>query len=351
METVDIAIVGAGQAGLAAAHATRRAGLRPVVLEASDSAGGSWPHYYDSLRLFTPARFCALPGRPFPGDGDRYPVRDEVADYLSNYAKALDVDLRYGHRVTAATPEREGGFTVAADTGTELRAARVIAASGAFGRPHRPALPGLDGFTGRVLHSAEYRAPDDFAGQRIIVVGGKNSAVQIAVELARVATVTLASLRPLQWIKPVLLGRDIHWWFVRSGIDSSRLAGRALRRIGEAVNDGGGYSAAFAEGLLDRRPMFARLDGDTAEWSDGAREHVDTVLLATGYRPELGYLHGTGALDLSGTPLHREGVSTAVPGLGYVGLEFQRAFRSATLRGVGPDAWHVVGRLLRRAEG
>ena len=97
--TASMIVVGAGQSGLAAAHAALRAGLRPVVLEASDRAAGAWPRYYDSLTLFSPARYSALPGRPFPGDPERYPTRDEVARYLSDYAAALDADIRLGHRV------------------------------------------------------------------------------------------------------------------------------------------------------------------------------------------------------------------------------------------------------------
>jgi putative flavoprotein involved in K+ transport len=105
------------------------------------------------------------------------------------------------------------------------------------------------------------------------------------------------------------------------------------------------YRAALAAGAYDRRPMFARLAGDGVVWADGVVEPVDVVLLATGYRPSLGYLAGTGALGPDGAPLHRSGESRTLPGLAYVGLEFQRSFRSATVRGVGADARRVVERL------
>ena len=109
----DAIVIGAGQSGLAAAHALRQAGLAPVVLEAGPEPVGSWPHYYDSLTLFSPARYSSLPGLSFPGDPDRYPHRDEVADYLRRYATHLEVDIRTGTRVDTitATP---GGYRVQA---------------------------------------------------------------------------------------------------------------------------------------------------------------------------------------------------------------------------------------------
>ncbi|MFI6578873.1 flavin-containing monooxygenase [Nocardiopsis sp. NPDC050513] len=345
MEHVPLVIVGAGQAGLAAAHAANRRRVRPLVLEAADRPGGSWPHYYDSLTLFSPARFAALPGRPMPGDGNRYPSRDDVAAYLSDYASRLDADLRCGHRVTGVGTE-DGAFTLTTADGSRVRTDAVVAATGSFGRPHRPDLPGLTEFGGAVPHSAEYRAPEAFAGQRVVVVGGGNSGVQIATELARVARVSLATRSPVAWVPQRPLGRDVHWWATRSGLDTAPL-GHLWRGRATPVLDDGRHQSAFATGNPDQRAMFARLHATGVEWSDGTTEEVDTVLLATGYRPDLGFLHGTGALDGDGRPRHRAGVSTTVPGLGYVGLEFQRTFGSATLRGVGRDARHVLRRLLR----
>ncbi|PRX98934.1 flavin-containing monooxygenase [Allonocardiopsis opalescens] len=343
MARLPLLVIGAGQAGLATAHVAVRRGVRPLVLEAAERPGGSWPDYYDSLALFSPARFSALPGRPLPGDGDRYPLRDEVVAYLRDYAADLDADIRYGHRVKRV--EAEGGaLTVTTADGERFGAARVVAATGGFGRPHRPDLPGLADFAGTVLHTADYRTPEPFAGRRVVVVGGGNSGVQIAAELAGLARVSLATRAPVAWADQRPLGRDIHWWFIRSGLDAAPLRKPWLRGP-TLVNDDGRYRAAFASGNPDRRPMFTRLTADGVQWSDGAREHVHTVVLATGYRPALRFLEGTPALDDRGEPLHRGGVSTTVPGLGYVGLEFQRSFSSATLRGVGRDARYVLDRL------
>ncbi|RSM47532.1 FAD-dependent oxidoreductase [Actinoplanes sp. ATCC 53533] len=345
MSIADVAVIGGGQAGLATAHVARSRGLVPVVLDASAGPGGSWPHYYDSLTLFSPARFSSLPGLPFPVAPDRYPLRDEVVDYLTAYTARLDAEVRFGQRVARVT-RSTGGFTVSTTLGTVVEARVVVAASGGFGAPYRPPLPGLDGFTGTVLHAADYREPMGFAGARVVVVGGGNSAVQIAVELAEVARVTVSARRPVRWQPQRYLGRDFHWWLARAGVDTAwwgpRLAGGTV-----PVIDDGRYRAAVRAGRPDRRPSFARLDGEVVVWADGTRERVDVLLLATGYRPDVGYLAGAGGLDATGAPLHRAGVSATVPGLGYVGLERQRSFASATLRGVGRDAAHVLSVLAR----
>ncbi|WP_243717603.1 NAD(P)-binding domain-containing protein [Actinomadura sp. KC345] len=260
-------------------------------------------------------------------------------------------DIRTGHRVERITCTEDGaGFQAATADGGVFTAPLVIAATGAFSRPYRPAVPGLDSFAGTVLHTSDYRRPEPFTGRRVVIVGGGNSAVQIAIELAAVADVTLATRHPLRFMPQRIAGRDIHLWLQRTGLDTAGWA-RPLLTGGQGtpVMDTGTYRDTVASGNPDRRPMFDRLDGDQVIWSDATREPIDAVLLATGYRPGVDYLAGLGALDEHGTPSHRAGVSTTVPGLGYVGLEWQRSFASATLRGVGADARHVLTRLLKRS--
>ncbi|WP_329521560.1 flavin-containing monooxygenase [Spirillospora sp. NBC_01491] len=345
----DTIIIGGGQAGLATARVALDLGLTPLVLEAARSAAGSWPHYYDSLALFSPARRSALPGAPFPGDPDGYPTRDEVIAYLAGYAERLDADIRTGHRVVkvaagvgaGARPGR--ALEVAVESGESFTAPAVIAATGAFSRPHRPDVPGLDSFTGTVLHSSQYRRPGEFAGGRVVIVGGGNSAVQIAIELAGHCRVTLATRHPLRFMPQRVAGVDMHLWLQRTGLDAAGWARRLLTGgKGTPVFDTGTYRDAIATGNPDRRPLFTHLEGDHVVWADGTRERVEVVLLATGYRPGVDYLADPGALDQAGMPRHRGGISITHPGLGYVGLEWQRSFASATLRGVGADARHVL---------
>lgn len=341
MDDVDLVIVGAGQSGLAAARAARGVGATAVVLEAGDEPVGSWPNYYDSLHLFSPARYSSLPGLPFPGDPDHYPARDEVIDYLRTYAKGLDADVRLNHRVVAVHRRDASTFHVTTADGTVIAARAVIAATCAFGSPYTPALPGLDEFAGTVMHAADYRRPDQLAGTRVIVVGGGNSAVQIAIDLAATARVTIATRRPLRWANQHIRGRDLHWWLRHTGLDIAPIA-RQLRDRPAMMLDNGHYRATMATGNPDHQPLFTRLDDRHVHWTDGTTERIDAIILATGYRPNVDHLASLGALTTDGAPAHRAGLSTAVPGLGYLGIEYQRTFSSNTLRGVARDARHVI---------
>ncbi|SCG49715.1 putative flavoprotein involved in K+ transport [Micromonospora halophytica] len=334
-------VVGGGQSGLVAARAARSAGLRPVVLHAGEEPVGSWPGYYDSLTLFSPARYSALPGMAFGGDPDRYPRRDEVVAYLRRYADGLDVDIRTGVRVRSVHPRPDGGYLVRTEAGEGIAAAGVVAASGSFGNPYLPRLPGQDDFAGDLRHVARYRRPDRYAGRRVVVVGAGNSAVQVAREIAAYAQVTLATRGSVRFLPQRIRGRDLHHWLDVTGLD--RLPAAVLRRVVRhpAVIDTGVHRAALASGLITCREMFTAFTPDGVVWSDGVVEPVDAVLFATGYRPDLGYLDSLGA-PRRGGPRQVGGVSTSRPGIVHLGLEFQRSFASNTLRGVGRDAAYVI---------
>lgn len=342
----DTIIIGAGQAGLATGYHLQQAGLRFLILEAGQEPAGSWPHYFDSVALNSAARYSALPGLPFPGDPDRYPVRDEVAAYLRQYAAHFKLPIVTKARVS--TVERIGRLFRVITTGQGCYLARtVVAATGFFGRPHMPDLPGQTGYQGRLLHAANYRNPEPFRGQRVIVVGGGNGAVQIALELAQVAQVSLASRGPIRYLPQRLLNRDIHFWLRLLGLDNKQWLGNRSM----LVYDPGHYRAAIAAGRPDRQPLFERFTEDGVIWGDSRSEPVDAVIFATGYRPYLPYLAGVGALDETGQVLHHHGTSATVPGLYYVGLFRQRSVASTTLRGVGRDAKNIVTHLRRYLEG
>lgn len=339
--SAPVIVVGGGQSGLAAARALRELGMPTVILEASDRPAGSWPRYYDSLRLFSPTGYSSMPGMAFPGPPDRYPGRDEVADYLERYAARLDAEIQTSTRVqTIRQDGRE--FIVVTEDRQGLRASGIVAASGSFGNPHRPKLRGEESFTGELSHVADYRRPAPYVGQRVIVVGAGDSAAQVANELAPVATVTLATRHPVRFIPQRVGGRDVHYWLRETGFDT--LPAEWLSKItgGSAVTDSVGFQQTLADGRVDRRPMFTALDGNKVVWSDGQREAVDAIILATGYRPSVDYLSELGALDADGAPMHVHGISSTHLGLVYLGLEFQRSFASNTLRGVSADAQAVI---------
>ncbi|HEX9371070.1 MAG TPA: NAD(P)-binding domain-containing protein, partial [Roseiflexaceae bacterium] len=219
---LDTLVIGAGQAGLAAGYHLRRAGRTFSILEAGAQPGGSWPHYYDSLRLFSPARFSSLPGLPFPGDPERYPARDEVIAYLRQYADRFQLPVVTNARV--ATIARDGElFRVQSEDGQVFQARSLIAATGSFHRPYLPDLPGQKAFRGTTVHAFAYRAPAPFRDQRVVVVCAGNSAVQIATELAQVARVTLATREPVRFVNQRPYRRDIHFWWWLTRFDTRPL--------------------------------------------------------------------------------------------------------------------------------
>ena len=333
-------IIGAGQAGLATGYYLQQARLPFLILEAGDKAGGSWPHFYDSLLLNTPARYSALPAFPFPGHPDHYPSKDEAAVYLQDYAAHFRLPIVTRSRVTKV--ERSGRRFHLVTGGKEHYETRtVVAATGFFGQPYVPDLPGQAQYRGQRLHMAAYHSPEPFRGQRLVIVGGGNAAVQIGMELAQVAQVTLATRDPIRYIPQHVLGKDVHFWLNVTGLDRTQWLGQQSA----PVYDTGKYRAAIGAGQPDRKPMFKHFTEAGVVWSDGSHEAVDAVIFATGYRPNLAFLGELGALDEAGQVLQRDGTSTTVPGLYFVGLPRQRTFASATLRGVGADAKLVVAHL------
>ncbi|MEH7226625.1 NAD(P)/FAD-dependent oxidoreductase [Bacillus sp. JJ1566] len=342
----DSIVIGGGQSGLASGYHLQKKGLEFLILEGSDKATGSWPNYYDSLKLFSPARFSSLPGMNFPGHPDHYPTKDEVIRYLQDYKKHFQLPVMINQRVESV--EKEGEVyrirTISRDT---YLTRTIINATGSFHYPYTPIIEEQEIFMGNVLHSAMYRNPKQFTNQRVVVVGRRNSAVQIGLELAEVSKTTLAIRKPVELVKQRIWGKDIHFWLKVVGLDTFpfwRFGKMAL--IPGGVSDLGDYKERLSKGNPDQKHMFKSFYTDGVIWADGKKEPVDTVIFATGYRPNLSYLNPIGAIDSDGHPLQKAGISTKAKGIYFVGLEGQRSFSSATLRGVGRDAKFVIEKLL-----
>jgi len=341
-EHYQVLVIGAGQAGLATGWHLQRQGLSFLILEAGERPGGNWRHYYDSLKLFSPAGYSSLPGLPFPGPAEQYPRRDEVTRYLEDYAKHFELPIRLNSRVDRVVHET-GGFRLFTGNGQVFSCQALVVASGAFSRPYTPDIAGLEDFQGLRLHSRDYRNPQGLHGRRVVVVGAANSAVQIAYELAQVAQVTLATREKIKFNPQRLLGRDIHFWLRLSGLDNSRW----FKDQSTPVLDDGRYKRALREGLIAQRATFQRITADGVIWADGEHEHVDALIFATGYRPNLPFLDGLPVEDADGRLLQSKGRALEVPGLFFVGQPMQRNLASATLRGAGKDAAHLLPDLLR----
>jgi putative flavoprotein involved in K+ transport len=336
--TPQVVVIGGGQSGLAAGYHLRRLGLDFVILDAQTEPGGAWQHTWDSLHLFSPAAYSSLPGRLMPPQtGETYPDAQHVVDYLADYEKRYELPVERLVRVLGV--HRDGRLLrVETDYGT-WRAQAVISATGTWWRPFLPAVPGRGDFDGRQLHTVDYRRPQDFAGDRVIVVGGGNSGAQIAADLAHDTELTWVTQRPPRFLADDIDGRAL--------FDAATARRRALD---EGRGDTGGVASlgdivavppvreARNSGLLKGSPMFARLVPGGVEWADGTRAEADAIIWCTGFRPALSHL---APLQLRGRRGHIATVGTRAvdePRLHLLGYGDWTGLASATLIGVGRPA-------------
>ncbi|MFO1441827.1 NAD(P)/FAD-dependent oxidoreductase [Bacillus sp. Bva_UNVM-123] len=343
METIfDSIVIGAGQAGLATAYYLKNKGLQYLVLDESEQTAGSWPNYYDSLTLFSPVKYSSLPGLKFPGGSNHYPTKVEVINYLTDYAKQFELNIKTETKVIDVL-KNNNLFLVKTVNGSVYKAKTIISATGSFSSPYIPNINGMELFNGHIIHSSQYKNSKEFKDQRVIVVGAGNSAIQIAYELAGKSKVTLATRNLIKFIPQTLLGKDIHYWFNLSGLDYYPFA-KSLS-LTNSVLDTGIYKKAILRNKPDRRQMFTSITKDGVLWING-EEKVNSIIFATGYRPKVMYLKSlNGAIDEQGLPIHDKGISKSIKGLFYIGLSGQRSFSSATLRGVGKDAKFIVNKV------
>ena len=339
---LDVIVVGGSQAGLAMAWHLARQHLRFVVLEAGPEVGHTWRSRWDSLTLFTPTQYDALPGRPFPGLADIYPAKDPVADYLQAYAAAFNLPVRLNARVTHLSRTQEG-FEVRTD-GQVFRARQVVVATGPFQVPFvPPAARRLDESVTQ-LHSAGYRNPQALPEGPVLVVGGGNSGFQIAEELAATRQVDLSIGAKAPMLPQRLTGKDLFWWLTRLGLmrvtAESRL-GRRLRARPDFVI--GSSRRRLRKAGVRFRPRLTGAGGRTVHFADGSALVAGVVIWATGYRPDYSWIHIPGVAR-DGQVAHRRGV-TQVPGLYFLGLTWQHTRGSALLGFVNDDATYLTGHI------
>jgi putative flavoprotein involved in K+ transport len=340
---LDVAVIGGGQAGLAIGHFLARGGRRFVILEAGESVGTAWRERWDSLVLFTPRRYDALPGLPFPGEPDGYPGRDEVVAYLEQYARTFDLPVQFRSQVRSLEAA-DDGFVLELTDGRRVAADQVVVATGPF---HVPSMPALSNELDPALfqaHSAAYRSPSRVPDGTVLVVGGGNTGFQIAKELSATHTVHLAVGSRQIPLPQRLLGRDLFSWLTRLGLldksVDSRLGRRARDRdtlIGSSPRE---LRRAFG---VDLRPRAVGGSGRTVRFADGTQLDVDAVIWATGYRPDHSWID-LDIADGNGRLRHRRGVSD-IPGLYFLGLSWQHTRGSALLGFVKDDAEFIAGRI------
>ncbi|MET9320241.1 NAD(P)/FAD-dependent oxidoreductase [Streptomyces sp. NPDC003038] len=401
-------VIGAGPGGLAVAAALRARGVRAVVIEKSESVGASWRRHYDRLHLHTTRRLSALPGLAMPRRFGRWVSRDNVVRYLEKYAEFHELELITGVEVTRIEPAAEGacqgdgqgqadaaghggegkggagdghpgGWTLHASGGRVLAAGAVVVATGFNHTPALPDWPGRDTFGGRLLHAADYRNPQPYAGQDVLVVGVGNTGAEIAVDLIEGGA---SRVRLAVRTAPHLVRRSTAGWPAqRTGILVRRLPVGLVDRLGalvarvsvpdlsayglprpatglySRVREGAipvqdvGLIDAVRSGRVEPVAAVESFDGAEVVLADGSRITPDTVIAATGYRRALEGLVGhLGVLDERGRPRTAGG---RVPGARTPGLYFTGFSNpiSGMLRELALDAEKIAKAVARDHRG
>jgi cation diffusion facilitator CzcD-associated flavoprotein CzcO len=285
VEETDVVVIGAGQAGLSSAYFLRRADMDFVVLDAGPGQGGAWQHRWPTLRMATVHGIFDLPGMKFAPPPPNEPANTAVPAYFAAYEREFALDVRRPATVSAVRPGPR--LTVETSEG-EWSARAVINATGTWTRPFWPHYPG--DFAGRQLHTADYRGPAEFAGERVLVVGGGTSAIQLQLEIARVAETHWATRRPPVFrTEPFTheYGREIIARVddrVRAGLPPESVVRATELVLTPEITE------ARRRGLLARRPMFDRLVPNGVAWPDGTTLDVDVILWCTGWRAALDHL-------------------------------------------------------------
>ena len=338
----DVVVVGGGQAGLAIGYQLAKQGTDFTILEAAAEPAAAWRERWDSLKLFTSARYDSLPGMAFPGDPDRYPTRDEVADYLTDYAREFNLPVELNSRVRAVRPQNDGYVVELDDRAYEAR--QVVIATGPFQTPFVPRIAEDLGGDVVQMHSARYRSPESVPEGRVLVVGGGNTGFQIAGELSAFREVHLSIGSRQTPLPQRILGRDLFWYLDATGLirkpTTSRIGKLMQKREDTLI--GSNPRRARGHGIeLHGRAVAAA--GSTVAFADGADLDVRGVIWATGFRVDHSWID-VPAFDDNGRAVHERGVTTS-PGLYFLGQLWQHTRGSALLGWVKDDAAYIAEKI------
>jgi putative flavoprotein involved in K+ transport len=355
---IETLIIGAGQAGLATAYQLGRLGRDCLVVDGNARVGDNWRCHYDSLRLYSPARFDGLPGMDFPGDPWHFPGKDEVADFLERYAVDMALPVRLQTRVERIVPREGGAFTAHLGTGT-LDCDHVVVAAGTYGgrNPQIPAFASSLDQQILQLHSTRYRNPSQLQSGPTLVVGASHSGYDIALELAERGPTILAGPDrgniPLSWESPsfkVAIPLVVFLW--RHVLTRRTPMGR--KEMAKIRHHGAPTARVKPHHLVERgverteHKVTGVSDDGLPVLADDRVLDVANVIWATGFRPDFSWIEAPITGD-DGWPREYRGVVEGVPGLYFCGLSFQYAFSSMVFPGVARDSAYVAHRIAERA--
>lgn len=346
-ERVEAVVIGAGQAGLASAYELALRGVKHVVLEAGSDIGDQWRNRWDSLRLFTPARFDSLPGSKFPAPPDSFPDKNQLADYLQDYAREHQLPIRTG--VRALSLERSGDSYRLDTSAGPILAEHVVVATGYQG----PRIPGFAVDIKpeiRQLHASEYKNASQLIGE-VLVVGAGTSGVEIAIEAARAGFKTVLAGRGTGAIPPIFYAfQGKFFWFYANKIASVRTPmGRRMKPF--VLHRGAPLirvtmREALAAGA-GRAPRVTAIDGGFPVCDGGRKLQPQTIVWCTGFTRDYSWIRFP-VTGPDGYPTHTGGVAEGEKGLYFMGLPFQTRLASGLIGGQGPDAAFVAETIATR---
>ena len=351
LERFDTVIIGGGQAGLATGYHLAMRGLPFVILDANGRIGDAWRKRWDSLRLFTPARYDGLQGWRFPAPAWSFPTKDKMADYLEAYAARFELPVRTGIEVDGLS--REGDRFIITSGNRRFEAKHVVVATGAY------QVPKIPGFAGELLssimqlHSSQYRRPSQLQEGAVLVVGAGNSGAEIAFEVSRTHP-TYLSGQPSGQI-PLRHGPVAARFF----LPVVRFVGHHVLTLGTPIGRKAqprfiSHSAPLvrvklkdlASAGVEQVPKTVGMEDGRPAFEDGRVLDVSNVIWCTGFREEFPWID-LPIFDENERPLHERGVVVGEPGLYFVGMPFQYAVSSDVLPGVGRDAEYVAKHIAR----
>lgn len=340
---VEVAVIGAGQAGLAIGYYLKKSGLSFVLLDESEKVGDVWRKRYDSLILFSPRKYSSLPGLALPGNPGGFPSKDELADYLETYADHFSIPIHLETKVEKLEKAGED-FRIETSKG-EWRANQVVVATGPFQKPFIPQIKKDIPESICQLHSSEYQSPSQLSEGNVLVVGGGNSGAQIAAELSETRNVSISTGHELIFIPREIWKRSIFWW-----LDVTRLSKVSVEsKLASYLQKTEPVIGMELKKLIERKQVQVKertvsLQGQEVIFEDGTTWQTDNIIWATGFQSDYSWIDIPGVIDHHHKPVHQRGISP-VEGLYFLGLPWLSRVGSAQLNGINYDASQVINHL------